>query len=198
LVAPSFAWAFTVAALALTSTALLGYGIVWANSLQARYLGGADVTRITLDRTGCYGTCPAYTLSLGADGSATYEGRAFVAARGRFEAQIAPSVFLRLAAALARRGLRDPRPRGLYIADAPRTTISLHFETGSPVATPFFAGASSDDLWEAAMLIDGVAAHLCPWRRDRSAPRGPDRVDAIVSGLCARPTAPALMMPPRM
>jgi hypothetical protein len=37
---------------------------------------------ITLDRSGCYGTCPAYTLTVSTDGI-VFDGKEFVAAHGR-------------------------------------------------------------------------------------------------------------------
>jgi len=38
----------------------------------------ADDVVITLERTTCYGTCPAYKLTIRGDGSVTYEGKKFV------------------------------------------------------------------------------------------------------------------------
>jgi hypothetical protein len=35
-----------------------------------------------LERTACYGTCPAYSVEIRGDGSVHYDGRAFVAVRG--------------------------------------------------------------------------------------------------------------------
>jgi hypothetical protein len=44
--------------------------------------------RITLQRTACYGTCPAYRVEIGGDGTVTYEGRAFVVVEGEHHAKI--------------------------------------------------------------------------------------------------------------
>ena len=38
---------------------------------------------ITLERTGCYGACPSYVLRIHGDGRVEFDGRMFVAARGR-------------------------------------------------------------------------------------------------------------------
>ena len=38
--------------------------------------------KITLERTACYGTCPAYKLTITADGAVVFEGRHFVKKEG--------------------------------------------------------------------------------------------------------------------
>ena len=39
-------------------------------------------TLITLERSGCYGECPSYTLTISASGAVTYEGREYVKVKG--------------------------------------------------------------------------------------------------------------------
>lgn len=46
---------------------------------------------ITLERTGCYGTCPAYWVTLYGDGRAVYEGRGYVDVIGRHEYRVEPA-----------------------------------------------------------------------------------------------------------
>jgi len=43
---------------------------------------------ITLERTGCYGTCPIYELTISGDGNVTYKGEGFVNVTGTHTAQI--------------------------------------------------------------------------------------------------------------
>ncbi len=43
---------------------------------------------ITLERTVCFGTCPAYFLRIKGDGSVFYEGRDFVKVKGEVESTI--------------------------------------------------------------------------------------------------------------
>ena len=50
-------------------------------------LGGDDVF-FAMERTPCYGTCPAYKLIIRPDGSATYEGRRFAPREGRYTGQV--------------------------------------------------------------------------------------------------------------
>jgi hypothetical protein len=48
-------------------------------------------TLITLERIGCYGTCPVYKLAISADGKVVFEGKAFVKKAGRAEDRITSS-----------------------------------------------------------------------------------------------------------
>ncbi len=48
---------------------------------------------IELDRYHCFGTCPAYSIKLGGDGTIVYEGHDCVAVKGRRKAHIAPAAF---------------------------------------------------------------------------------------------------------
>jgi Domain of unknown function (DUF6438) len=45
-------------------------------------------TVITLDRTQCFGFCPAYSLTIRGDGNVTYQGRQYVKVVGAASAQI--------------------------------------------------------------------------------------------------------------
>jgi hypothetical protein len=44
---------------------------------------------IALERTVCYGTCPAYTVTIAGDGRITYQGKRFVAVVGPREDRVA-------------------------------------------------------------------------------------------------------------
>ena len=46
------------------------------------------VPMITLERTTCFGTCPAYTLTIFDDGKVVFEGKEFVKQKGKAEGQI--------------------------------------------------------------------------------------------------------------
>jgi hypothetical protein len=43
---------------------------------------------VSLERTACYGICPVYKVTIGADGVATYEGESFVKVKGRASAKV--------------------------------------------------------------------------------------------------------------
>jgi len=56
--------------------------------LLALTLSLASVPVITLERTRCFGTCPAYKLTIFDDGKVLFEGKEFVKHKGREEGQI--------------------------------------------------------------------------------------------------------------
>src|SRR5690606_11229177 len=43
---------------------------------------------ISLGRTGCFGTCPRYLVTVRGDGTATYQGEAFVDVKGKHQYQV--------------------------------------------------------------------------------------------------------------
>jgi ankyrin repeat protein len=51
--------------------------------------GPIDSLKITLHRTGCYGTCPDYTVEMGGDGTVQYHGEAFVLVEGDHASHVA-------------------------------------------------------------------------------------------------------------
>ena len=52
--------------------------------------------RITLQRSGCFGTCPAYSIHVIGDGTVHYIGRAYVQLCGNWTAEISPDSVRRL------------------------------------------------------------------------------------------------------
>ncbi len=51
----------------------------------------ASSVRITLERTRCFGSCPAYTVFIEGDGSVLFDGRSYVAEAGRRTGTVDPS-----------------------------------------------------------------------------------------------------------
>ncbi len=52
--------------------------------------GDGRAAVIRLERTGCFGTCPSYTVEIGGDGRVTYTGEGYVAVEGVRRERIAP------------------------------------------------------------------------------------------------------------
>jgi ankyrin repeat protein len=55
-----------------------------------------DSVRITLRRTGCFGSCPSYRVEVHGDGTVLYEGQAFVAVTGSHRGSIAKETVVEL------------------------------------------------------------------------------------------------------
>jgi len=47
-----------------------------------------NTLKIRLERSGCYGTCPAYRVELSADGTVRYDGEDYVAVAGKQETHV--------------------------------------------------------------------------------------------------------------
>jgi hypothetical protein len=46
---------------------------------------------VRMERTVCYGLCPAYAVVIGADGAVDYEGKSFVSVRGHARSHVSPA-----------------------------------------------------------------------------------------------------------
>ncbi len=167
---PSIPWALSVCCATLIAVAILMSATVFAALPIARYLTAVGVERIVLDRGACYGRCPAYRLTIRANGSASYTGEGFVRLRGTYETRFNPHAFGRFADVLYRRGMFSSRQANTVV-DAPATTISVVFSNGTvadSVAYGFDANDLEDDMSASALYIDGFAGHLCDWHRVES------------------------------
>jgi hypothetical protein len=61
---------------------------------------------ITMERIGCFGMCPDYTVSIGRDGAVSYVGRHYVKVKGLQQSRIAPDTLRQL--------IRDFRDAGFF------------------------------------------------------------------------------------
>ena len=87
----------------------------------------ADSIYFTMERTPCFGTCPAYKLTIYDDGSALYEGRRFAPREGRYIGKVDPSKMEALYDMASSRGFFGMED--LYdsnITDLPSVIIRVH------------------------------------------------------------------------
>lgn len=106
--------------------------------LCASFSASAAADRITVEKTGCYGYCPAYTLTLHADDSYDWTGRAFVAvageSHGRFPAGTYDGVLKRFES-VRYREFADSYMRDGECAewwtDSPSTTLTVVTRQGT-------------------------------------------------------------------
>jgi Domain of unknown function (DUF6438) len=61
-----------------------------ANQTPANQTPVGQDAVITMERTACFGSCPAYRLTIHGNGQVTYEGIAFVATQGTQTIQLSP------------------------------------------------------------------------------------------------------------
>ena len=85
--------------------------------------------RITLERTSCFGTCPAYHVEISGDGSVAYQGRGYVVVTGEHHDHISKESIAQILDAFRKAdyfSLRDKYICG--VTDNPTTTTSISFD----------------------------------------------------------------------
>ncbi len=83
---------------------------------------------VKLERSECYGLCPAYVVEIGSDGAVAYDGKAFVALRGRATSRIDRAATAALAERFEKEGffqLAWKDPCGAVATDSPTSTITV-------------------------------------------------------------------------
>ena len=123
----------------------------------------ADLTRISLERGPCYGTCPIFQVTFQRDGAARYQGEGFVPRIGAYEGRIRQATFDRLATVILDSGFLALR--GSYdepITDAATVTTMIEAGTRRKVVSNYArSGPVQLELVERA--IDAVARRV-RWR----------------------------------
>jgi len=88
--------------------------------------------RITLSRSGCYGSCPTYEVEIHGDGSVLYDGKANVATKGRHTGKISHASLMELVGAFRKAdyfSLADGYVSG--VTDMPTCASSISFDEQS-------------------------------------------------------------------
>jgi hypothetical protein len=82
--------------------------------------------RITLERSGCYGSCPSYRVSLSGDGQVSYTGHYYVDVDGEHHYQIPAAAVAQLLESLRQKDLWSAKPEyRAPITDNPTYTLTL-------------------------------------------------------------------------
>ena len=132
----------------------------WASTLQAK----PAITRIALERTPCYGTCPVYTLTIHRSGRVEFFGKEHVRAKGLRSGRISSADFATLVRKIdaidffnmrARYDGRNPDGSGTTITDQPTRKTSVTRGGRTKTVENYFRGPPA--LKELEDLIDELA-----------------------------------------
>lgn len=84
---------------------------------------------ITLERTGCFGTCPAYLVTLDSDGDVVFDGLYYVEAKGKQTSHVDPTAVRQLAQDFVTADFysMDPVYRAL-VTDSPTYVLSISID----------------------------------------------------------------------
>jgi hypothetical protein len=110
---------------------------------------------IKLERTGCFGACPVYTVEIKNDGTVTYEGRANVAVQGKKTASISKEKIQDLFRRFEEAGVFEMIDRSLPIMDAPSVILEVKVGTQSRRVQDY--RLEETDVKKLAKLVDEVA-----------------------------------------
>ena len=124
----------------------------------------SPITKIVLERTPCFGTCPVYTLTVHSSGVVEFAGTNHVKTKGAQTGRISAANFAKLAKKIEEIdffGLRDrydgknPDGSGSSVTDLPtrKTTVTRGDETKT--VANYFRGPPG--LTELELLIDELA-----------------------------------------
>jgi len=107
-----------------------------------KQIAAAEITEFGLERTTCYGTCPAYMVVFAKDGTVRYEGGRYAARTNKWTGTISPARFADVAKFIADAGFADwetkyrknitdhPTVFTMVAANGGRKVISNYAEAG--------------------------------------------------------------------
>lgn len=77
---------------------LVAFGCQSSGERRVVDIAIADDLQITLDRRGCFGTCPVYLINITSDGSVSFDGKGFTKIKGRAQDKVSREAVLKLVA----------------------------------------------------------------------------------------------------
>ena len=131
------------------------------------------ISEIGIERTPCFGSCPAYVCIIRNDGTVRYHGEAHVDRIGDWETTIAPYEFHQLANFIAESGdlqMQDTFTSSVTDGETVYTTFVMR---GRRKVFSNYASSGPPKLWALQRLIDGLSAGAT-WRPTviKSKPKG--------------------------
>ncbi len=119
-------------------------------------------TKIELERTTCFGTCPAYIVSLTADGTAKYHGKQFAARLGEFDGEVDIWDYGHVCWMIEK--FKILNGHHIYSAnwsDSPTTSIRVTLrESGDTIVISDYGGQGPIELWSLFNAVDAVSSRI--------------------------------------
>ncbi len=131
---------------------LLGCSMLWLGACAVGANAGSaqpmPETSVTLERSTCFGNCPAYSVTVATDGKVSFTGRAHVQTM-QATGQATPAQLAAIHDALARADIDSMRPSytggddgcGLMMSDQPGIKITVNHARGSR-SVDFYLGCT--------------------------------------------------------
>lgn len=122
------------------------------------------ITEVGIERTGCFGTCPAYTCIAKVDGSVRYKGGEYAPRQGEFTSEIHGPYFHGLAQFIKDSGFMDLEDAyRVEITDLP-TVYTMVVMNGERKIVRNYGNSGPSKLWAIEALIDDLCAQA-DWKQ---------------------------------
>ncbi len=119
-----------------------------------------EVESIKLSRGVCFGECPAYSVTLRSDGSASWNGEAFTERIGSFGGNVDANDFEQMTAFIDRAGFWYWAPEFTEpITDGPTYTLTARADEVTKSVTQYVTN-DPPDFWVIAELIDHISERI--------------------------------------
>jgi len=127
----------------------------------------AEPLEITLQRTGCFGTCPDYTVTVNGDGTVVYTGRYFVKTPGQHTWTIEPAAARALAREMEAAGFFELRDEYTSpMTDNPTTFTTLRIGSRTKKVKDYVTGPPKlKDIEARIDEVSGVLKYVAPDRK---------------------------------
>jgi len=138
-----------------------------AGCARAAQTTPAGPVEITLQRTGCFGTCPDYTVTLTGDGTVVYVGRYFVKTPGEHTWKIEAAAVQALAREMEAAGFFELQDEYTSrMTDHPTTFTTLKIGSRTKKVKDYVSGPPKlKDIEKKIDEVSGVLKRVAPDRR---------------------------------
>lgn len=160
-----------------SSVSMTAIGRVLDESPDLSSLSGADLKTLTvrLERIGCYGTCPAYTITIHGDGQVEYNGKSHVRQIGTRAGQVEIETIKSLVSEFARarfwsipEEFSDQKCNGRYCTDMATAVTELSLKGVTHRVKHYYGcGSAPRSLFDLESAVD-KAAKVEQWTGDVS------------------------------
>lgn len=119
-----------------------------------------QITEISLEHTGCFGSCPRYKVTFRKVGTAIYVGKDFVSRKGTYRGKFDGYPFISLARLIYRSGFFNMKDRYRASFTDLDTMIVSVVRNGKRVTVENYGGVAPIELWGIAMAIDAATEDI--------------------------------------
>lgn len=127
------------------------------------------ITEMGIERSTCFGECPAYTFIVKSDGTFRYHGLEYVERKGEHTGTIPVRRFHDLAQFVKDSGYFECEDSYRREVTGPPGTYTMVVMSGKTKTVRNFAQAAPTKVWAIEQLIDGLMTHA-KWDESRKAP----------------------------